>query len=80
MAKRFLNHQILILTILMLGCNQPEAFDPRHPKRPADVPKATCDGTPIDWTWKKQRAFEEGRIFFERDSSGCVLAVIIKIK
>jgi hypothetical protein len=80
MAKRFLKYQILILTSIMLGCNQREAFDPGHPIRPADVPKTTCDGTPIEWTWKKQRAWNQGKLFFERDSSGCVLAVIIQTK
>jgi hypothetical protein len=71
---------IPILALLAAACSQPEKeIDPYHPTRPADVPDTTCDGTHIEWTWEKQRAYNEGKLSFSRDSSGCVVMVIRKI-
>lgn len=70
----------LAIIISVSACADFKDIDPYHPARPADVPLTTCDGTPIEWNWEKQRAYTAGRLFFERDSSGCVIAVIRKIK
>lgn len=71
--------KLIFFSLLLAGCQEREAFDPGHPKRPATVPLTTCDGTPIEWTWKKQRALEEGRLHFEYKGD-CVIAVIISKK
>lgn len=71
---------ILIGLALTFGCSTHGDRDPYHPTRPSGVPTTTCDGTPIEWTWEKQRAYDEGKLFFERDSTGCVIVVIRKIK
>jgi hypothetical protein len=71
---------LTLLSLLSLAsCAEREAFDPRFPKRPDSVPLTTCDGTPIEWTWKKQRALNEGRLHFEY-KNGCVIAVVISKK
>lgn len=69
-----------ILTAMACGQEPREVVDPYHPKRPAGVPTHMKHGEPIEWDWKRQRAYSEGRIFFHRDSTGGVIAVIIKTK
>jgi hypothetical protein len=72
---------IIILGILLVGCAPPSReIDPYHPTRPADIPETMCDGTPIEWDWEKQRSYNEGKLFVEKDSAGCVLLIIRKIK
>jgi hypothetical protein len=73
---------ILSLVLLITACtteSKPD-IDPYHPKRPKDIPFTTCSGDTIEWNWKKQRAYNEKRLFLERDSNGCILMIIIKIK
>ena len=71
--------KLILASLLFVGCQEQEAFDPRFPKRPANVPLTTCDGTPIDWSWKKQRALEEGRLHLVYKGD-CVIAVVISKK
>jgi hypothetical protein len=73
---------IIIITLAIAGCASPDReIDPYHPTRPAEIPAATCDGTPIEWDWEKQRSYNEGKLFVERDSAtGCVILIIRKIK
>lgn len=73
---------IMFLSICWAGykTSNNEIIDPYHPKRPSDIPEATCHGTPINWDWEKQRAYNQKKLFLHKDSTGCVLAVIIKIK
>lgn len=73
---------ILPLVLLITSCateSKPD-IDPYHPKRPKDIPITNCGGDTIEWNWKKQRAYNEKRLFIERDSNGCVMMIIIKIK
>jgi hypothetical protein len=72
---------ITSVALLIASCASPEReIDPYHPTRPTDIPATTCDGTPIEWNWEKQRSYNEGKLFVERDSTGCVLLIIRKIK
>ena len=73
---------LLILGLGICSCSTESKteIDPYQPKRPADVPFTTCSGDTIDWDWKKQRAYNEKRLFIEKDSTGCVLMVIIRTK
>lgn len=66
------------ILLILAGCTAPAERDPYHPARPAEIPSHTCSGAQIEWNWKKQRAWEEGRLFLETSESGCVIAVIIK--
>ena len=68
------------LVVLAVSCVEHEEIDPYHPKRPADVPLKLKHGEPIEWDWHRQRAYNEGRIFFHKDSTGGVIAVIIKTR
>jgi hypothetical protein len=73
---------IIYLNILLTSCatkDKPD-IDPYHPQRPKDIPYTTCSGDTIEWNWKKQIAYNEKRLILERDSNGCVIMVIIKIK
>lgn len=72
--------KIILFVALLAACGPTVEKDPHHPKRPAAIPETTCDGTPIEWNWEKQRAYDRGRLFVERDSSGCVLVIIRKIR
>jgi hypothetical protein len=71
---------IIILAAVLLGCGEHKEIDPYHPTRPAEIPATTCDGTPIEWDWEKQRSYNEGKLFVERDSTGCVILIIRKVK
>jgi uncharacterized protein YceK len=72
---------IIIVSLLVAGCDSPgREIDPYHPTRPKDIPVTMCDGTPIEWNWEKQRSYNEGKLFVEKDSNGCVLLIIRKIK
>lgn len=73
---------LVFLTLFLNSCsneNKP-TIDPYHPERPKDIPYTTCSGDTIEWNWKKQRAYNEKKLFLVRDSTGCVIAVVIKIK
>ena len=50
--------------------------------RPEGIPVVNCSGDTIKWTWKKQHAWNDGRLFFHRDEEreDCVEFVIIKLK
>jgi len=75
-----MNKFFFLLFLVLCSCKQKAHFVKEVLKRPKGIPETTCDGTPIEWTWKKQRAYEDGRLFFARKPSGCVIAVIIKLK
>ena len=49
-----------------------------HPVRPKDIPETTRDGTPIEWNWKKQRAYENHKLWVIRDSAGKALGILIQ--
>jgi hypothetical protein len=72
---------LLFVGLIIASCNdgRPE-IDPYHPTRPADIPATTCDGTPIEWNWENQRSYNKGMLFLAKDSTGCVIAVIRKIR
>ena len=73
---------LFILCFCIFSCTTQKnsEIDPYNPKRPADIPYTTCSGDTIDWDWKKQRAYNEKRLVIEKDSTGCVLMVIIRTK
>ncbi len=68
----------VIILFILVGCTAPNERDPYHPTKPAEIPSHTCSGVEIEWNWKKQRAWEEGRLFVEKSESGCVIAIVIK--
>jgi hypothetical protein len=68
-----------LILLALIGCTRKEV-DPYHPTRPAEIPSTTCDGTPIEWNWEKQRAYADGKLFLAKDSTGCVIALIKKVK
>ena len=70
----------VIFAIVFSSCIEHQEIDPYHPKRPAGVPTHSKDGSIIEWNWDNQRAYNNGNLFFERDSTGEVIAVIRKIK
>jgi hypothetical protein len=72
--------KLAIIALLLTGCIEHEEIDPYHPKRPAGVPTQTKNGTPIAWNWEKQRAYNDGRLFFHKDSTGGIIAVILKME
>lgn len=73
---------IALLITVQFACNtEPrEQIDYRFPKRPADIPLTTCDGTPIEWTWSLQRSYEKGGVKLIRKSSTdtCVIVVMAR--
>jgi len=71
---------LLIVGFFVASCNDRPSVDPYHPTRPSDIPATTCDGTPIEWNWEKQRSYNKGELFLAKDSTGCVIAVIRKIR
>jgi len=73
----------LIIVLTLSACTQQPDNTPdyvNHPARPMDIPKTTRDGTPIEWNWKKQVAYNEGRLWVYRDSLGNALCIIVKTK
>jgi len=69
--------RILFACVLTMGCSAPSVRDPYHPTRPAEIPAITCSGDSVEWDWKKQRAWDEGRLFVEKRED-CVIAIILK--
>ena len=71
--------KMIILALLLAGCTSAERPEREVLRRPAEIPLTTCDGTPIEWTWKKQRAWKEGRfsLVYKGD---CVIATVISKK
>lgn len=69
-----------VMAVALTACTGKSSVDPYHPVRPSDIPETTCDGTPIEWNWEKQRAYNEGKITLLRSNEGCVIAVVRKIK
>jgi hypothetical protein len=70
--------KLAVIAMALISCSQPTERDPYRPVRPIGVPETTCDGTPIEWNWKKMRAYEEGRLTLVKSDSGCVIAVVLK--
>lgn len=68
------------IAVAVTACTGHPTVDPYHPTRPSDIPETTCDGTPIEWTWEKQRAYNEGKITLIKSDEGCVIGVVRKIK
>jgi hypothetical protein len=74
---------VTLCLFLLIGCEEeiehPEGW-PHVPVRPADIPTHNCSGQPINWTWKYQRAYNEGNVSLVRSDEGCVIAMVIKVK
>jgi hypothetical protein len=70
----------LLLVVALCACTDGPKKFPHEAvlQRPADFPTTTCDGTPIDWTWDKQHAYEEDRLLVHRSKEGCVDMVVIE--
>lgn len=66
--------------IFVYGCNGQRQKAPTLPDRPADIPATTCDGTPIEWNWEKQAAYNKGKLTLLKDSTGCVIGLVRKIR
>ena len=72
-------HSIIVGFFLLTSCNQPtQTRDVHHPARPSDIPATTCSGMEVEWNWEKQRAYNDGRLWLHKDSSGCLLAIVWK--
>jgi hypothetical protein len=81
--------KILLITLIFLGLSCENKQPPlsqndsnyTEPVRPIEVPLVNCSGDTIEWNWRLQVAYNEGRVFFERDTvTNCVHAVILKLK
>ncbi len=85
MKLKFKNILILIISVLVIVISSCDGgvkqdLDVHHTVRPKDIPLTNCSGDTIEWNWNKQRAYQEKRLFIERDSNGCILMLVIKIK
>jgi hypothetical protein len=68
----------ILVALALAGCTAAVSETENRAVRPGDIPATTCDGTPIEWTHKKQRAYDDGRLTLAKDSTGCVIAIITK--
>lgn len=71
---------IIIAVLALSACQGRESVDYRYPQIPDDIPKTTCSGTPVEWDWDLQRAYNEGRVTLMLDSTGCLLGIVKKIR
>ena len=69
-----------VVVVALTACTGQSSVDPYHPTRPKDIPETTCDGTPIEWNWEKQRAYNEGKKILVKSDEGCVIGIVRKIK
>ena len=71
----------ILLVLLLSACTQQPDNTPdyvNHPARPKDIPATTRDGTPIEWNWKMQRAYNHHKLWVYRDSVGNALCIVIQ--
>ena len=57
--------RISLILFILVGCTTANERDLYHPTKPTNIPSHTCSGMPIEWNWKKQKAYDEGQLFVE---------------